>query len=36
MNTQNDTSEVNFTLVDGGEVTVSILTDDYGEETTGR
>jgi PKD repeat protein len=34
LNNSNDDLAVSFTIVDGEEITVSILTDDYGDETT--
>ena len=34
LNNANDDLAVSFTIVDGEEMTVSILTDDYGDETT--
>ncbi|MDC0303773.1 PKD domain-containing protein [Flavobacteriales bacterium] len=34
LNNSNDDLTVNFTIVDGEEITVTILTDDYGNETT--
>lgn len=34
LNAANDAVSVSFTVVDGAEMTVSILTDDYGDETS--
>ncbi len=34
MNASNDDLDAGFTIVDGDEIEVSILTDDYGDETT--
>lgn len=34
LNSNNDNIYVSFTIVDGDEMTVSILTDDYGDETS--